>query len=205
VKHVQEARSAVRIEGTLSSFFENKTGLKQGDPLSPVLFNLSLQKVIQSIKMVPSGMKIGKEQLNVLTYAGDIVLIGKNEIEIRRLFVEMGNIARTFGLQINQEKTKYMTVERKSSLKKNKIGHLEIKNYKFERVENFKYLGVILSEDNKNQIDLQERIKNANKTYLMLRKLFKNKNMSKKLKLILKNTTIDKTLTHASETGTLTK
>jgi hypothetical protein len=35
-------------------------------------------------------------------------------------------------------------VERKeNSLKKNKIGHLNIKNYKFERVENFKYLGVI--------------------------------------------------------------
>ena len=27
----QKTRSAVRIEGTLSSFFENKTGLKQGD------------------------------------------------------------------------------------------------------------------------------------------------------------------------------
>ena len=56
----------------------------------------------------------------------------------------MENIARKFGLQINQEKTKYMIVERKSSLNKNKIGHLNIKNYKFERVENFKYLGVII-------------------------------------------------------------
>jgi len=36
---VQKTRSAVRIEGTLSSFFENKTGLKQGDTLSPILFN----------------------------------------------------------------------------------------------------------------------------------------------------------------------
>jgi hypothetical protein len=34
---------------------------------------------------------------------------------------------------------------------------------------------------------------------------FKNKNTSKKLKLILKNTIIDKTLTYASETSTLTK
>ena len=64
---VQKTRSAVRIEGTLSSFFENKTGLKQGDPLSPILFNLALQKVIQSIKMVPSGIKFGKGQLNILT------------------------------------------------------------------------------------------------------------------------------------------
>jgi len=58
-----------------------------------------------------------------------------------------------------------MIVERKNSLKKNKMGHLKIKNYKFERVENCKYLGVVLNEDNNNQIDLQERIKNANKTF----------------------------------------
>ena len=36
--------------------------------------------MIQSIKMVPSGIKIGKEQLNMLD---DIALIGRNEIEIR--------------------------------------------------------------------------------------------------------------------------
>ena len=69
--------SAVRIEGSLSSFFENKTGLKQGDPLSPILINLALQKVIQSTYMVPSGIKIGKEQLNILACADDIALIGK--------------------------------------------------------------------------------------------------------------------------------
>ena len=68
-----------------------------------------------------------------------------------------------------------MIVERKNSLKKNKIKHLKIKNYKFERVENFKYLGVILNEDNNNQTDLQERIKNANKTYFMLRTFSKIK------------------------------
>ena len=75
-----------------------------------------------------------------------------------------------------------MTVERKNSLKKNKIGYLKIKNYKFERVENFKYLGVIFNEDNNNQTDLQKRIKNANKTYFMLQNFFKNENISKKLK-----------------------
>jgi len=75
--------------------------------------------------MVPSGIKIGKEQLNVLVCANDIALIGKSEIEIRELFAEMENIARKFGLQTNQEKTKYITVERKNSLKKNKIGHLK--------------------------------------------------------------------------------
>ena len=74
-----------------------------------------------------------------------------------------------------------------------------------EGLKIFKYLGVVLDEDNNNHIDLQERIKSANKTYFMLQKFFKNKNISKKLKLRLKNTTVDITLTYASETGTLTE
>ena len=39
----------------------------------------------------------------------------------------------------------------------------------------------------------------------MLQKFFKNKNTSKKLKLRLKNTTIDKMLTYVSETWELAK
>ena len=70
--------------------------------------------MIQSTKIVPSGIKIGKEQLNILAYADDIALIGKNEIEIRKLFVEMENNARKLGLHMNQEKTKYMIVEGKT-------------------------------------------------------------------------------------------
>jgi len=65
--------------------------------------------------MVPSGIKIGKQQLNVLACADDIVLIGKNKIEIRQLFVEIENIARKLGLHMKQGKTKYMIVERKNS------------------------------------------------------------------------------------------
>ena len=106
---------------------------------------------------------------------------------------------------MKKEKTKYMIVEQKNSSKQNKIWQLTIKNYTFERVENIKYLGVILNEDNNHQIDLQERIKNFNKTYCTLQKVFRNKDSSKKLELRLKNTIIDKTLTYTSETWILTK
>jgi hypothetical protein len=51
--------------------------------------------------MVPSGIKIGEEQLNILAYADDIALIGENKVDIRTRFVEMENIARKFGLWIN--------------------------------------------------------------------------------------------------------
>jgi hypothetical protein len=90
----------------------------------------------------------------------------------------MENAARKLGLQINLEKSKYMVMERKNSLKQNKTGHLKIQNYKFEGVEKFKYLGVTLNEDNNHQIHLQER-KNANKTYFMLQNFLKIKSYPK--------------------------
>jgi len=73
-----------------------------------------------------------------------------------------------------------------------------------ERFENFKCIGVMLNEDNNHQIDLQERIKNANKTYFMIHKFFGNKYMSKKLKLRRNNTIINRTLTYAPEIWILT-
>ena len=48
--------------------------------------------------MVPSSIKIDKEQLNILAYADVIALVGKNETEIRILFVEMESIARKLRL-----------------------------------------------------------------------------------------------------------
>ena len=95
------------------------------------------------MQKVPSGIKIGKEQLKILAYADDIVLIGKNEIEIRQLFVEMESIARKLGVQINQEKTNYMTVERKNILNQNNTGPLKIKNYTFAHLKELKTLNTI--------------------------------------------------------------
>jgi hypothetical protein len=51
--------------------------------------------------MAPSGIKISKEQFNILAYADEILIL-KNEMEIRQLFVEMENTARKLGLQINK-------------------------------------------------------------------------------------------------------
>jgi 1,2-phenylacetyl-CoA epoxidase catalytic subunit len=42
--------------------------------------------------------------MNILAYADDIVLIGKNQRKIRQLFVEMQNFVRKLGLQINKKK-----------------------------------------------------------------------------------------------------
>jgi len=39
----------VRCQGELSPHFQVKLGLKQGDALSPILFNLALKKVVRDV------------------------------------------------------------------------------------------------------------------------------------------------------------
>ena len=57
--------------------------------------------------MVPSGMKIGKEELNVLEYADDIALIGgKKWNRNKKTFVEKENVAREFGTTDKPRKDK---------------------------------------------------------------------------------------------------
>jgi len=48
---VQKTWNVVRIEGTMSPFFENKIRLKQGDSLSLILFNLALQMIWFGIEL----------------------------------------------------------------------------------------------------------------------------------------------------------
>jgi len=87
--------------------------------------------------MDPSGIKIGKEQLNVLAYADDIVLIGKSEMYLRQLFVEVENVARNLGLHINQGKNKIYNSIKQKEFKQNKIGQLTLK------IIHLKYLKIL--------------------------------------------------------------
>lgn len=64
----------------MSETSEVKSGLRQGDDLSPTLFNLALGKVMREVwhgrKMEIYGERV------ILAYAGDIVVMGETRDEI---------------------------------------------------------------------------------------------------------------------------
>ncbi len=57
--------------------------MKQGDPLSPNLFNSILEDIFQKIEWEERGIRIDEENLSNLRFVNDVVLISADVEELK--------------------------------------------------------------------------------------------------------------------------
>jgi hypothetical protein len=80
---LNEACSKVRIGKHLSDSFPIQNSLKQGDDLSPLLFNFALEYAITMLQENQGGLKLnGTHQL--LAYTDDVNLLGDSIDTIKK-------------------------------------------------------------------------------------------------------------------------
>jgi hypothetical protein len=94
-------KGRVRLGKHLSDNFPIQNGLKQGDALSPALFNFALEYAIRKVLKLN-----GTHQL--LAYADDVNLLGDNIDTIKKNTETLTDASKEVGLEINVKKTRYM-------------------------------------------------------------------------------------------------
>jgi hypothetical protein len=184
---LNETYSKLCIGKHLSDSFPIQNGLKQGDALSPLLFNFALEYVIRKVQEIQVGLKLkGTHQL--LAYSDDVNLLGDDIGTIKENTETLIDASKEVGLEINVEKTKYMLLSHHQNVSQNR--DIKIANRSFENVSPFKYLGTTVTNQNLIQEEIKRRLNSGNACYHSVQSLLSSCLLSQNLKIRIYKTII---------------
>uniref|UniRef100_A0A670IVT3 Reverse transcriptase domain-containing protein n=1 Tax=Podarcis muralis TaxID=64176 RepID=A0A670IVT3_PODMU len=144
-------RAKLIVNGNLTNSFKITKGTRQGCPLSPLLFIMVLEVILNKIRGTSGirGIKIGKKEYKVKAYADDLVISIEEPLErINVVIGVMEEFGRLSGFKLNKTKTK-MLVKNLDEQTKNKI---ETESG-IKITKKVKYLGIWLSTKNINLVE----------------------------------------------------
>ena len=96
--------------GLVPDWFQIGKGVCQGCILSPCLFNLYAECILQNAGLDESqaGIKIARRNINNLRYADDTTLMAESEEELKDLLMKVKEESEKAGLKLNIQNTKIM-------------------------------------------------------------------------------------------------
>jgi hypothetical protein len=183
----------VKIQNDCSESFETRQGLRQGDVLSTLLFNVVLQVIVRRANLQTTGTIYNKET-QLLAYADDIDIFGRSQSVSRsECLLSIGKRSSQSRVKINEQKTKYMIVARND-----KTIHDEGKAWQLPT-------NTLKSSTNDVSLEIQREIQTAIRCFFGLRKHLQSSHLPRQTKFTIHKTLIPSVLLYGYETWVLTK
>ena len=139
----------VKYGNKLSNSFESNVGLKQGEPMSPLLFLLFANDVEENL-IRDCGLDetklvhVNGQVLNMLLFADDTAIFAKTADALQVLIDKFYSYCCKWSLEINVSKSKVL-IFRKGNRKV--VTEFKVNQENLEIVDEFVYLGILLSRN----------------------------------------------------------
>ena len=139
----EKAQSAVLFNGSTGEWFRTTVGAQQVCLFSPTLFNIFLEKIMcEALDDHEGRVSIGGRLITNFRFADDSVVNAEEEEEAGVQVDRLDTTTTGYKMEIGPDKTKLMT-NHPSGFQI----EIKIKDQRLEEVENFKYLGAIISNE----------------------------------------------------------
>ena len=196
IKNIYTANEIqAKINGNLTKPIPVRCGIRQGDSLSPLLFNIIMDEIIKAVRVL-RGYKMGDRNVNILCYADDAVLLAESEDDLQRLLHRFNCTAKSFNMTISASKTKCMTTSKTPLRCK-----LEVDGKIIQQVMKFKYLGISISGFGDVEAEVREQTQKATRIAGCLNDtIWRNRNIGTETKSRIYKAVIRPIMTYTAET-----
>ena len=186
---------SILLEQEQTEWFEVKSGVRQGCILSPILFLVVIDWVMrQTTSDSPRGIQWTLTSfLEDLDFADDLALLAVRFADMQEKTSRLNEHSKPVGLSFNVPKTKLM------SINTNPPSSLMIDGKPIGEVDDFVYLGSLVSKDSGTQKDIRSRIGKARSAFLKLNEIWKSSIYSIRTKVRLYNSNVKSVLLYGSE------
>ncbi|XP_076044683.1 uncharacterized protein LOC143027299 [Oratosquilla oratoria] len=140
----RDARTRVRNAAGATEAFSVGAGLHQGSDLSPYLFNLLIDVLVEEVT---------KEAPWSMLFVDDIVLVSESREELQERLELWRGLLEDYGLKVSRRKTEYLECNVTQE------GDLFMQDHKLPQVEAFKYLGSYVAKDGDLEKEIDYKIK----------------------------------------------
>ena len=187
----------IKTRNGLLDTIQSNLGLKQGCPLSPILFNLYINNFATYLTdQGENELKLGNEHISHIFYADDLVIFAESKEKLQNKLDQLEKFSKDKDLTVNAEKSKVMIF--------NKAGRriqqpFTINGENMEVVQSFTYLGVDITASGTFSPAIKELCSKAKKAMMPLFRVILQFQMPFKQSLQLFHTYIEPILLYNSE------
>lgn len=190
----RENKNVVIVGNQISAPFCSTKGVKQGCCLSPTLFRIYQNEALKQWikKCSPMGIQIDNRPIYTVLYADDQIVVAEDQQDMQYMLAKLTEEYNKWGLQLNMEKTQYMVIGGRSE-------NIELESGTIKNTDTYDYLGVTISEDGRDKMDIMRKVGKSKKMIKMLHPILWNKNLTNKTKKNIFKTMIEPVMTYGSE------